>query len=120
MEKDQLNESVAKAQDGLRRLDEEYVSLTSAEDELIIVLERLKKEEACLREALELAKETGAERRSRQQKAQDEQAIARLEEALMMGDDNDEESSSGGGNLDPSVFSLDQSAAMSAVSRKSK
>ncbi|KAL7553262.1 hypothetical protein ACHAWF_016517 [Thalassiosira exigua] len=75
----------------LRRLDEEYERLISTEENLEKVVCQLQQEEAKLRLALEQSSTSLKEQREKETKRKDQEAVARLEDALMMdGDDSDE------------------------------
>jgi predicted nuclease with TOPRIM domain len=81
---DNLQASLGQLNDEYRRIAAEEVSLTE-------VLERLHREEAMLKEALQEASETGAERLRQQRLERETSALARLEDALMGESSSDEE-----------------------------
>jgi hypothetical protein len=94
-----LETTVSKAQAALTKLDEEYMGLNHQETKLVALLNKTQKEEACLRQALLEASESGAERRLREMKQRDQAAVAKLESALFESDssssssDDDDETS---------------------------
>jgi hypothetical protein len=94
-----LETTVSKAQAALTKLDEEYMGLNHQETKLVALLNKTQKEEACLRQALLEASESGAERRLREMKQRDQAAVAKLESALFESDssstssDHDDETS---------------------------
>lgn len=94
-----LETTVSKAQAALTKLDEEYMGLNHQETKLVALLNKTQKEEACLRQALLEASESGAERRLREMKQRDQAAVAKLESALFesdsssTSDDDDDETS---------------------------
>jgi multidrug resistance efflux pump len=94
-----LETTVSKAQAALTKLDEEYMGLNHQETKLVALLNKTQKEEACLRQALLEASESGAERRLREMRQRDQAAVAKLESALFESDssstssDDDDETS---------------------------
>lgn len=94
-----LETTVSKAQAALTKLDEEYMGLNHQETKLVALLNKTQKEEACLRQALMEASESGAERRLREMRQRDQAAVAKLESALFESDssssssDDDDETS---------------------------
>jgi hypothetical protein len=94
-----LETTVSKAQAALTKLDEEYMGLNHQETKLVALLNKTQKEEACLRQALMEASESGAERRLREMRQRDQAAVAKLESALFESDssstssDHDDETS---------------------------
>jgi hypothetical protein len=94
-----LETTVSKAQAALTKLDEEYMKMNYQETKLVALLNKTQKEEACLRQALLEASESGAERRLREMKQRDQAAVAKLESALFESDssssssDDDDETS---------------------------
>ena len=78
-------------QASLGQLNDEYRRIAAKEVSLTEVLERLYREEAMLKEALQEATETGAERLHQQRLERETSALARLEDALMGESSSDEE-----------------------------
>ncbi len=68
----------------LQRLDDEYSHLSSKEQKIEQYLETLQQEESALRHALVLTSTSLKEQRISEKKRKEEEALARLEEALMM------------------------------------
>lgn len=81
-----LETTACKAQAALTKLDEEYIELNHQETKLVALLDKTQKEEACLRQALVEACESGAERRLREMKQRDQAAVAKLSSALFESD----------------------------------
>ena len=81
-----LEATVSKAQAALSKLDTEYLELNKEETKLVALLNKTQKEEACLRQALVEASESGAQRRLREMKQRDQAAVAKLESALFESD----------------------------------
>jgi hypothetical protein len=75
------------------------MGLNHQETKLVALLNKTQKEEACLRQALMEASESGAERRLREMRQRDQAAVAKLESALFESDssstssDHDDETS---------------------------
>jgi len=86
-----LETTVSKAQAALSRLDEEYKDLDQEEQQLMLLLHKTQSEEACLRQALKEATETGAQRRAREMKQKEDAAVARMESALFESDSSDDD-----------------------------
>jgi len=85
--------------DALRRLEEEYLRLDYMEDDIKECLGRLRDEEASLRLAREQSSTSLREQRELASKRREDEAVARLEEALMMDGDCSDDSDDGSGML---------------------
>ena len=83
-----LDTSVSKAAAAVTRLDDEYAKLNEKERNMMHILERLRREEVALRNALQEASDSGAERLKRGRKERDDAAVARLESALFETDNS--------------------------------
>jgi predicted RNase H-like nuclease (RuvC/YqgF family) len=75
----------------LQKLDDELLELSRKEEYLQAILRSLKQQEDTLQKALKEASETGEERLQNERRRKDEQAIARLEQALMESSSEDED-----------------------------
>ena len=73
----------------LQQLDTEYTKLCTTEQAIQKYLQQLQNEETKLRLALEQSSTSIKEQREKESKRKDEEAVARLEEALMMSDGDD-------------------------------
>ena len=73
----------------LQQLDTEYTKLCTTEQAIQKYLQQLQNEETKLRLALEQSSTSIKEQREKESKRKDEEAVARLEEALMMNDGDD-------------------------------
>ena len=73
----------------LQQLDTEYTKLCTTEQAIQKYLQQLQDEETKLRLALEQSSTSIKEQREKESKRKDEEAVARLEEALMMNDGDD-------------------------------
>jgi predicted RNase H-like nuclease (RuvC/YqgF family) len=90
---EKLEDSIKQAKKAVDRLDDEYAEIRSMESHLSAALARLEREEVHLKEALQLASESGGERLQKQREARDNEAIKRLENALLDGSSDDDSNS---------------------------
>mmetsp|Transcript_27355 Transcript_27355/g.40388 ORF Transcript_27355/g.40388 Transcript_27355/m.40388 type:complete len:148 (-) Transcript_27355:194-637(-) len=96
-----------------KNLADEYVNLSKQEDNLRLILDKLKREEHLIREALIEASESGPERLEKQLQAKKSAAIQRLEEALL------DDSSSNSEEEDKNANDFDLSSMIDLKSRTS-